>query len=223
MNDKGTFAAGGEQLRMQVYEYLRDQLKNGTLESGTSIKISEIAPKLGVSRTPLRDALIRLETEDFVTILPQRGVVIRSLSYRDFQHITETLGALESKVIMLVFPKIRAKEIATFRRLNKKMVAFAESKRSDYKKYIDFNLKFHDVFLDLCENKYILNQIRLLKQRIYDFPARDYGGEWQHLNADEHEKFIQLIEKGDAREAADYMRDVHWTGYYVMKDAIEKR
>lgn len=222
MTDRGKFDNSGEQLRMQVYVYLREQLKSGLLEPGTSIKISEIAPRLGISRTPLRDALIRLETEGFVTILPQRGVIVNSFSYKDFQHITEMLGALESKIVRLVFPKIKAKEIAKFKRLNKKMKDLAESKGADYKNYIDCNLEFHDVFLDLSENQFILKQIRILKQRIYDFPDRDYGSKWQYLNVNEHEKFIQLIEMGDAKEAADYLRDVHWTSYPIMKSVIEK-
>lgn len=220
MIEKGKFNNNGEQLRRQVYEYLQTQLRNGTWKPGSSIKTSDMAIELGISKTPLRDALIRLEAEGFVTILPQRGVIINSLSYKDVQHICEMLGGLESKIIMLVFHKIRAREIARFKRLNKRMLDLAKDKGSNFKDYIDCNLEFHNVFLDLSENKSILKVIRILKRRMYEFPERDYGNDWRHNNVAEHEKFIQLIEEGNAKEVADYMRDVHWASYPAIKSVF---
>ncbi len=66
-------------LREQVYEYIRGEIQNGRLIPGALIKVNEISERLGVSKTPLRDAIIQLECEGFVTILPRRGVVVNKL------------------------------------------------------------------------------------------------------------------------------------------------
>ena len=65
-------------LREQIYEYLREEMGSGKLISGSSINLTAISDELGVSKTPLRDALIQLEAEGFVSILPRRGIQLRS-------------------------------------------------------------------------------------------------------------------------------------------------
>ena len=72
--------SNGQLLRTQVYDYLRDQMRLGVLKPGASINITELSEKLGVSRTPLRDALLLLQANGFVTILPQRGITINDLT-----------------------------------------------------------------------------------------------------------------------------------------------
>ena len=211
---------GNEQLRSQVYQYLRHSMMQGTLKPGSSIKTAEIIKELGISRTPVRDALIRLEAEGFVTILPQRGVLINSLSFEDAQDICEILGGLESKVISLVFHKIGAREIAEFMRLNQKMMTLVVNNTSDFNEYNECNIKFHDIFLNLCENQMLLKHIRILKRRLYDFPNRDYGKLWQHRNVTEHQKFVLLIEEGDVRKATDFIRDVHWTDLVLPESSL---
>ena len=74
---------GPQLLRSQVYEYLRNELKGGNLKPGMFVSINQIMKNLGLSRTPLRDALLQLQTEDFVTFLPQRGIRINELSQQD--------------------------------------------------------------------------------------------------------------------------------------------
>jgi len=67
-------------LREQVYEYLRDEINNRKLLPGTTINLNEISQQLGISKTPLRDAIIQLEIEGFVTILPRRGVTVKKIN-----------------------------------------------------------------------------------------------------------------------------------------------
>ena len=83
-------------LRTQVYEYLREELKTERLKSGMFISINNLAEKLGITRTPLRDALLQLQAEGFVTFLPQRGIKINKLSQRDIEDIYEMLGEDEN-------------------------------------------------------------------------------------------------------------------------------
>jgi DNA-binding GntR family transcriptional regulator len=196
-------------LREQVYDYLRAEMQSGRLLPGSFIKLKEISEKLGISKTPLRDALIQMECEGFVSILPRRGVQVRKLSIQDIKNILEILGALESAVVLSVFSKFDATHTETMRGLNGKMIAAIE--KEDFRSYYGLNITFHDVFLQLSENDAMHGIIMPLKQRLYDFPRRTYIKEWELINCREHEQFIEFIKKGDGQGAAALMRDSHWS------------
>src|SRR4030042_4961220 len=98
-------------LKEQVYDYLREKLRSGEILPGSAINLDETSQKLGVSRTPLRDALLQLESEGFVTIYPRRGVIVNLLSLGDIKNYYQIIGAWESTAILQAFNKIGENEI----------------------------------------------------------------------------------------------------------------
>jgi len=194
-------------LRTQVYEYLRDQLQLGGLRPGDSINVKRLIEELGVSRTPLREALLLLQANGFVTILPQRGIIINDLTSQEVQYIYEILGGLESGLIISVFEKIGKEEIERMKSINEEMLLALSSDKFDY---YERNLSFHNVFIGLSENQQLVNLIETLKQRLYDFPRKEYGDQWKKINYEEHLKFVGFLENNQAKGAAEYLRDVHW-------------
>lgn len=195
-------------LRVQVYDYLQEQMRIGALEPGSSISVNTMIEELGVSRTPLREALLLLQERGFVTILPQRGVKINILTLEDVSDIYEILGGIESRVILSVFDKIGSKEIRLMDTLNNRIEKALGN--NDIASHNQANIDFHDVFLNLSENKRLLKYVRDLKLQLYDFPRRDYGRQWNLKNLQEHKDFIKLIKSDEPIGAADYMRDTHW-------------
>lgn len=199
---------GNNLLRVQVYDYLQDQMRIGDLEPGASISVNTMIKELGVSRTPLREALLLLQEQGFVSILPQRGVKINLLTMDDVKDIYEILGGIESRVLLSVFHRMGEEEILKMRQLNRQIEsALAEG---DIVKHNQANIEFHDVFLNLSENQRLLRYVKTLKMQLYDFPRRDYGKQWNKKNLNQHNQFIDLIQEGKGRDAADYMRDTHW-------------
>lgn len=196
-------------LREQVYQYLRNEMHHGRLIAGSFIKINEISEKLGISKTPLRDAIIQLECEGFVTILPRRGVLVNKLSIRDIENMLEVAGALEGAVVLSVFDKLTPLHIEEMKRLNNEMISAIH--REDYDDYYQLNIMFHDVFLNLSENAMLKKIVMPLKQRLYDFPRRTYIKAWELINCQEHSQFIKHIEKGERSKAASLMQDSHWS------------
>ena len=82
----------------------------------------------------------------------------------------------------------------------------------DFDTYYARNLAFHQVFLILSGNRSLLRQVENAKHRLYDFPRRSqFLPEWELASTKEHAAFLQLLEAGDLRGAADYLRDVHWS------------
>ena len=199
---------GNNLLRVQVYDYLQKQMRIGALEPGASISVNTMIKELGISRTPLREALLLLQEQGFVSILPQRGVKINTLTIDDVRDIYEILGGIESRVILSVFHKIGDNEIQQMKRLNSEIES--NLAKEDIIKHNQANVKFHNVFLNLSENQRLLRYVKQLKLQLDDFPRRNYGQQWNRKNLQQHKEFVKLIQKGKAIDAADYMRDIHW-------------
>lgn len=198
-------------LRNQIYNYLREQLQYSYIKPGSVVAIKNLIGQINASRTPIREALLQLQSEGFVTIMPQRGVIVNELRLEDVQNIYEIVGALESRVLISVFDKIGKAEIATLEGLNAKMKACISDVTEDGTiHYYDLNLRFHDVFLSLSENKDLVSYVNTKKRRLYDFTKINYGRKWKETNFREHQTLIKLLEEGDAIGAANFMRDQHW-------------
>ncbi len=197
-------------LREQVYDHLRHLLSRGEIQPGAFINQDELASRLGVSRTPLRDALLQLEAEGFVSILSRRGVRVQPLTLEDIRHLYEVIGALEGAALLAAFPELGKTEVRALRHLNAEMKDAVLA--GDFDRYYDRNLAFHDVFLDRCGNERLVRIVRTHKQRLYDWPRRQgLVKEWELASLEEHAAFVRLVAKGDARAAADHLRDVHWS------------
>lgn len=200
--------SGNQLLRVQVYNYLQEQMRIGALEPGAAISVSKMISELGISRTPLREALLLLQEQGFVTIMPQRGVIINAITLDDVKDIYEILGGIESRVLLSVFDRIGEAEITRLEKLNEEIALSLAAE--DIARHNLANVQFHDVFLQLSENERLLKYVGNLKMQLYDFPRRDYGRQWNEQNLDEHKKFLQHIRDGRSLAAADYLRDVHW-------------
>ncbi len=194
-------------LRSQVYEYMRNELKAENLKPGMFISMSQLMKNLGISRTPLRDALLQLQTEGFVTFLPQRGVRINKLSQQDIEFMYEMLGALDSRLLLAAFDKLGPVEIEQMKKINQEM--HTKMSEDQFYQYWDLNTAFHHVYLDLSSNAPILHQLNIIRQRLFEFGKKDWGTKIRENNYHEHLTMIELIEKGEDVQAADFMRDVH--------------
>jgi len=206
-------------LREQVYEYLRDAMNRGELQAGAFLDLNGIAARLGVSRTPLREALLQLETQGFVTVLPRRGFRLNPLTLDDIRHYYEIIGALEAATLRDHGADLTAGALAGMRELNRSMAqAVADD---DFARYYELNLAFHEVVLGLSDNKPLLALVRSLKQRLYDWPRRaGFVKAWEeHSVAAEHGQLLALLERGAIEAAAAFLQDVHWS-FKVQEEFI---
>ncbi len=197
-------------LREQVYEYLRELMQYGKLKPGDFINMNQLSKELGISKTPLRDALIQLEAEGFVTFFPRRGVMVNLLTLQDIKDYYQIIGALEGAVILAEIEKITDEDIEKMRELNRQMREAIDN--DDFDLYYERNLEFHNVYLFLTENQKLLKTVLIYKQRLYDFPRRKgFIKEWEIESIKEHDKIVELLAKRDAENAAKFVRDVHWS------------
>jgi DNA-binding GntR family transcriptional regulator len=197
-------------LREQVYEYLRDQMSTGGLQPGSFLDLNELARRLGISRTPLREALLHLESQGFVTVLPRRGFRLNALTLDDIRHYYEIIGALEATALGSVGSALGRADFARMRSLDAAMAEAVAAR--DFDKYYEANLAFHDVYLRRSDNARLVAQVHLLKQRLYDWPRRESMVQaWEQHSVVEHEDFLRLLERGAIAEAAAHLQNVHWS------------
>lgn len=201
-------------LRSQIYEYIRNEIQNGQLIPGSFIKMREISEHLGVSITPLRDAIIQLECEGFVTILPRRGILLNKMTLSEIRNVLEIVGALEGAVISSVFDRITMLHLKKMERLNSQMRELLQTEVFDHvfnQRFYQLNIDFHDVFLNLSPNRSLMRIITPIKQRLYDFQHLSYIRQWELINCDEHDQLIHYIEANERVKAVRLWRDSHWS------------
>jgi DNA-binding GntR family transcriptional regulator len=198
-----------QSLREQIFAHLRNEINNGTLKPGASINMDKLSKELSISKTPLREALIKLECQGFVEMSPRKGVRVKELTYEELKEYYEVIGFLESSVVYSVFDQLRSPHIIEkMKHSNAQQRLLANNQEFD--RYYQLNLEFHDIFLELSKNKTLKEIVIPLKKRLYDFPWHRLWGEWEKINLDEHDKLIAYIEEGDRIEAAAVIRDEHW-------------
>jgi len=196
-------------LRDQIYAHLRDDIKRGALKPGAFINMDNLSKELNISKTPLREALIKLECQGFVEILPRRGVIVRELTYGELREYYEVIGFLESSVVYSVFDQLKSPSlIEKMKQSNAQQRILLSNQQFD--RYYQLNLEFHDIFLTLSNNKTLQDIVVPLKKRLYDFPWHRLREDWEKVNLNEHDKLIANIEKGDRLGTAAVVRDEHW-------------
>jgi len=208
---RGMSQGGAEPpLRERVYAHLKRLLNTGSLAPGCFIDLAAMGQDLGLSRTPLRDALLRLEAEGFVTIHSRRGVVVNTLELATIRNAYQLLGALEASAIIEVAPVFTAKDAARMAGLNDRMKASLAA--DDFGDYYAANLAFHDVYIEKSVNAELRRMVHILKERLYDFPRKEgYLSEWEGRSLEEHSALASLLASGDFAGGAAYVRDVHWS------------
>lgn len=203
-----------DSLRERVYQYLKDAMSAGKLRYGEFLDQDSICETLEVSKTPLRDALIRLEAEGFVTILPRKGVYINPISL-DFikSSVPDHRLHQEADCLNEVFNKLTAYHVRQFEASNERQWELL--KNNDYTEYYDENIRFHGIFLSLSENILLEQTLIPLRRRLYDFPRRQYSYEWESMNLYTHQRFIDS-DHSQPRAAVSIFRIEHWS-YEVHK------
>ncbi|WP_025209737.1 GntR family transcriptional regulator [Hippea sp. KM1] len=205
-------------LREQVYEYLKEQIKSGALKRGDFLDLNAISRSLGISKTPLRDALLKLESDGFVEIKPRKGVRVSPLTLEDIRKCYQTIGTLEFGIAVDVGRYLDKEDLVRMKRLNKDMRLALD--RKSFEDYYSLNVEFHNIYLNLSDNNEMLRMISIIRQRLYDFPPKDeYLPAWEYKSLKEHDILIELFEKGDYVAAGLFLKNVHWS-FEVQKKYI---
>lgn len=195
-------------LRDKVYGYLRQKMNNGELFPGAIIDQKEICGELGISRTPLSNALIRLEAEGIITIHPRSRVIVNKLEEEDIQYLYEVIGAIEGTLIDKGFPNYTTDVLNEMDDWNKQMRAHI--KIGDLQAFDPLHYRFHQVFVLMAPNKFAERILNPIKNRLWDIPKKSFPQQWYLDACTEHQFIIDALREKNLGKAITYLKHVHW-------------
>jgi len=191
-------------LHDEVVERLRDLIIEGRLAPGTRINEVQVGAMLGVSRTPLREAIKTLAREGLVENVPSRGAVVRRFSERDVAQILEVLKALEQLAARLACQNADDKTIAEIADMHRRMMSLY--KRRQRLEYFKLNQAIHSAIVKASGNEALVEMHGLLQARIrrVRYLGHETPGQWADAVA-EHEEMIAALTKRDGEALAEVM------------------
>ncbi|MEE0797389.1 MAG: GntR family transcriptional regulator [Anaerovoracaceae bacterium] len=187
-------------LREIVYEELKRQILMGEITPGTRMMEVELAEKMGVSRTPVREAIRKLEKEGLVAIEPRRGAYASDISIKDMLDVLEVRQDLEGMAAAMAARKVTEDEKKAFIKAN---TAYMEAVKSgDTEEIIRCDEVFHKLIGDFSGNKtlnQLLSQVQELALRFRYLYYDDFS-RYEKMPM-EHEEIEEAILSGDSRKA----------------------
>lgn len=191
-------------LKEQAYRHLLDLLMSDEVPPGTFLSERQLVARLGMSKTPIRVALERLDRDGFVDILPQRGVRLRELTEPEIVDYYNFRIALESWVVKRVATAHDAREVRELRRIVERQRKMLETGRGDVvRHYIELDAALHQTLAEIAGNAEIIRVLETQRDKLARVMsailARD--PEWLQSTTGEHEAIVDAIERGDPAAA----------------------
>lgn len=208
-----------DSLAEQVFRFLQEEIVEGRLKPRERIREKELSLRLGVSRTPIREALLKLEMAGVIVCNARKSYNVRALVVADVKEAFEILGVLEGAVAGCAVQRITESDLDLLREYNQNMAE--AGRRGDFHNYGAWNEKFHDVFISKYPNRSLREMCNTVRRLLYVFPVRkDSLPRWIAKCVQEHEEIIRLAAAKDGPALAAFLRDEHWN-HHVHSRYIE--
>ena len=186
-------------LRELALEHLRENIVNGTLKMGQVLSERTVSEELGVSKSPVREALAQLRDEGLVVIEPQKGARVFSLSDEEVTQICDFRQAIETAAFELALSRNPDALAADMEDIVQKMKTAQKNGR--VATYLSLDTAFHELIFIHCENDYLaasysryVGKIAALRTHLSDLPQHT------ELSFKEHQQIASAIRKGDRKK-----------------------
>lgn len=187
-------------LREVVFNTLREAIIVGELKPGERLMEVQLAEKMGVSRTPVREAIRKLELEGLVEMLPRKGAHVADLSIKDIMDVLEVRSTLDGLASSLSAERITDEEIRELKHLLQQFAAYVE--KENLQGSIKKDVEFHDVIYRSSRNDKLIQISNNLREQIQRFRViyiKDYGNSRELIR--EHSEIVEAITKKDTHTA----------------------
>lgn len=154
-------------LRELVFEQLRTSILNGSLKPGERLMEIDIAEKLGVSRTPVREAIRKLELEGLVVMEVRKGAYVADVSINETLDILEVRSVLEGLAASLAATRITEKEMETLQIIEEEFQQAVTN--NDMQKMIEKDTQFHNLIFEATRNKKLIQMVNSLQELVLRF------------------------------------------------------
>ena len=191
-------------LRDVVFNTLRQAILRGELKPGERLMEIQLANKLGVSRTPIREAIRKLELEGLVLMIPRKGAEVAEITEKNMRDVLEVRKALEELAVQLACEKITAEEIEEMKKAAEEFRMILKNK--DITEIAEADVRFHDIIYMATDNQKLILLLNNLREQMYRYRVEYLKREEAHPQLiAEHAAIIEYISKGEKKAATDVM------------------
>jgi DNA-binding GntR family transcriptional regulator len=192
-------------LRERILETIRDAITSGKLKPGEKVAEPELAERMGISRTPIREAFRQLESEGYLTVIPRKGAVVISFSERDIEEFYAIKSILEGYAARLACLKLSNREIDRLVSINEKLRQLAVE--GDVKQFFRIHNDFHELFIRGADNDKLRDLISDLLRKFHRLRIASLSlpGRMQ-VSVQEHDKIIEAFRNRNADLAEQLVR-----------------
>jgi DNA-binding GntR family transcriptional regulator len=192
-------------LHDELTERLRALITRGDLAPGEKVPEKELCKQFGVSRTPLREALKVLASEGIVTLRPNRGAMVSSLTAEELEEVFPVMGALEALSGEIACKRITDREVLTIRKLHDAMVE--HWKKGELQPYFRLNQRIHEAILEATRNDTLKSIYRGLSGRILSarYIANMSPQRWAKA-VEEHEAILKALDARDGTRLSKILK-----------------
>lgn len=193
-------------LREIVFETIRNAIVQGDMKPGERLMEVQLANELGVSRTPVRESIRKLELEGLVKMIPRKGAYVTPMSLKDLREMMEIRGALEGLVARLAADNASAEQISDMRESN---AGFEDAIRNgDLQGIINYDISFHETLYQSSGNERLRTMIHTLREQMLRMRV-EYVHNVKNLQPllDQHRPIIDSIEAHQPDEAARFAEE----------------
>ena len=182
----------------------------------------QLAAKLGVSRTPIREAIRMLEQEGLAITIPRKGAIVAGMTEKDMQDVLEIREALEELSVQVACDKITDEEVA---KLRENMENFETSLKSgDIKRMAEADVEFHDVIYQATDNPKLINMLNNLREQMYRYRVEYLKNPSNHEQLlREHEAIYRGIMEKDKDAVTEMIRKHISNQVDVVKNIIREQ
>ncbi|MBX9926079.1 MAG: GntR family transcriptional regulator [Hyphomicrobiaceae bacterium] len=208
-------------LHDEVADQLRALIISGELAPGQKVPEALLSEQFGVSRTPMREALKVLASENFVQLLPNKGAIVTRLTRQEIDELFPIMGALEALAGELACRNLKLKDLAHIKRLHEAMVDCYQ--RDDWPGYAGHNRAIHEQIFETAGNASLTHLFQQLMMRIRSvrFIAKSSPEGWLAAIRD-HEQMILALEARDGAALGSTLRSHLRHKADVVEEALRK-
>ncbi|MBC6696339.1 GntR family transcriptional regulator [Terrisporobacter mayombei] len=207
-------------LRDVVFENLRTAILEGNLKAGQRLMEVQLAEQLGVSRTPIREAIRKLELEGLVVMLPRKGAYVANMSFKDLIDVLEIRATLEGLAASLAAERRNDEDVIKLEKVAKE---FEEGVRNaDIEVVLKKDVEFHENIFLMANNKKLYHLITSLWEQVHRFRVMYVSNNEASLSlVDEHKRILDAIKNGDCELAKKYAtQHIELAEQFFMENTI---
>ena len=187
-------------LRDVVFNTLRQAILRGELKPGERLMEIQLANKLGVSRTPIREAIRKLELEGLVLMIPRKGAEVAEITEKNMRDVLEVRKALEELAVQLACEKITDEEIEEMKKAAEEFKMILKSR--DITEIAEADVRFHDIIYMATDNQKLIHLLNKLREQMYRYRVEYLKNPDVHEQlTQEHEEIVYHIKRREKVEA----------------------